>query len=177
MGLAHTDPCETLPKQARLIGAETVVDTRPPSCPFWTSTHGIARACLRRGISAEVLADYMTNLHPALPHHRSLPDSLCSVSLESQVSEDAAFPCMKPSRRSARRPPRQTRLNFTPLPSSSPAAANLSPDVRNRATAVDYVGSPSPAKRRKIVADNDGARGTLTYLRLCGCKCIGEHTF
>lgn len=43
---------------------------------------------------------------------------------------------------------RQAKLNFTPVPSSSPAAAYLSPEVRSRAAAISYEGSPS--KRRKL---------------------------
>ncbi|TKX22113.1 hypothetical protein C1H76_5746 [Elsinoe australis] len=50
--------------------------------------------------------------------------------------------------RSARK--RQTRLEFTPLPSSSPAAASYHRQIRDRAAAVGYEGSPNPAKRRKI---------------------------
>ncbi|KAK3080080.1 hypothetical protein LTS18_003192, partial [Coniosporium uncinatum] len=53
------------------------------------------------------------------------------------------------ARSSARK--RQTTLNFSPMPSSSPGAAALSPHVRNRAAAVEYVGSS--VKRRKIAQE------------------------
>ncbi|GAB7357767.1 hypothetical protein MBLNU459_g0417t1 [Dothideomycetes sp. NU459] len=45
---------------------------------------------------------------------------------------------------------KQTQLSFTPLPSSSPASAAYNQQVRDRAAAVRFDGSPSPAKRRKI---------------------------
>ncbi|KAK7519495.1 uncharacterized protein IWZ02DRAFT_294632 [Phyllosticta citriasiana] len=48
------------------------------------------------------------------------------------------------------RPPRRTRqscLEFTPVSSSSPAAAQLSPDVRHRAGIVDYDESPRKKQR------------------------------
>ncbi|PNS19392.1 hypothetical protein CAC42_2569 [Sphaceloma murrayae] len=45
---------------------------------------------------------------------------------------------------------RQARLAFTPLPSSSPASAPYHKQIRERAAAVGYEGSPSTAKRRKI---------------------------
>ncbi len=45
----------------------------------------------------------------------------------------------------------QTKIGFTPVASSSPAAAHLSPHVRTRAAAVTFTGSPSPAKRRKVL--------------------------
>ncbi|KAK8248930.1 hypothetical protein IWZ00DRAFT_509542 [Phyllosticta capitalensis] len=48
----------------------------------------------------------------------------------------------RPSRRT-----RQSRLNFTPAASSSPAAAQLSPDVRHRAAFVDHDGSPRKKQR------------------------------
>ncbi|KAF2238782.1 hypothetical protein EV356DRAFT_504090 [Viridothelium virens] len=54
-------------------------------------------------------------------------------------------PAMKSSR-----PKRQTRLTFSPLPSSSPQSSKYPPQIRDRAAAVAYEGSPSPAKRRKI---------------------------
>ncbi|KAJ9637765.1 hypothetical protein H2201_004200 [Coniosporium apollinis] len=55
-----------------------------------------------------------------------------------------------PLRRSARQK-HQTRLSFTPVLSSSPAAvAHLSPNLRTRAAAVTLSGSPNPAKRRKV---------------------------
>ncbi|KAF4553832.1 Hypothetical protein D9617_6g095650 [Elsinoe fawcettii] len=45
---------------------------------------------------------------------------------------------------------RQARLEFTPLPSSSPATATYHKQIRDRAAAVGLQGSPHPAKRRKI---------------------------
>ncbi|KAF2489703.1 hypothetical protein BU16DRAFT_531209 [Lophium mytilinum] len=51
---------------------------------------------------------------------------------------------------SKRKRARQTRLNFTPVDSSSPAAAHLSPHVRDRAAVVSYEGSPSPLKRQRV---------------------------
>ena len=45
---------------------------------------------------------------------------------------------------------RQAQLTFSPLPSSSPAAASYNSQIRDRAAAVGYGGSPSPAKRRKV---------------------------
>ena len=53
-----------------------------------------------------------------------------------------------PKRKAARK--QQTRLGFTPIPSSSPAAKEYHPQIRDRASAVTLVGSPSPAKRRKL---------------------------
>lgn len=44
----------------------------------------------------------------------------------------------------------QTRLSFSPLPSSSPAAKSYNKQIRDRAAAVTIEGSPSPAKRRKL---------------------------
>lgn len=49
---------------------------------------------------------------------------------------------------------RQTRLNFTPLPSSSPAATHLSPQYRDRAAANTYDGHPSPLKRQRLRETN-----------------------
>ena len=47
----------------------------------------------------------------------------------------------------------QTRLAFTPLPSSSPATKGYNKQIQDRAAAVSLAGS-SPAKRRKV-KDND----------------------
>jgi len=44
----------------------------------------------------------------------------------------------------------QTRLTFNPLPSSSPATKGYNQQVKDRAAAVGYDGSPGPAKRRKL---------------------------
>ena len=54
---------------------------------------------------------------------------------------------MNPTRRLRDRK-RQARLTFSPLPSSAPAAAQLSASVRNRAAAVAYEGAPVTKKRR-----------------------------
>ena len=54
---------------------------------------------------------------------------------------------MNPTRRLRDRK-RQARLTFSPLPSSAPAAAQLSASVRSRAAAVAYVGAPVAKKRR-----------------------------
>lgn len=48
---------------------------------------------------------------------------------------------------------RQTRLAFTPLPSSSPGRASQPAATRDRAAAVTIEGSPSPLKRRKVEAE------------------------
>ncbi|OCL07366.1 hypothetical protein AOQ84DRAFT_377744 [Glonium stellatum] len=50
-----------------------------------------------------------------------------------------------PSRRK-----RQSRLNFTPFSSSSPAIAHVSHQYQGRAAAVTYDGSPSPSKRQRL---------------------------
>ena len=49
---------------------------------------------------------------------------------------------------------RQTRLNFTPLPSSSPTVTHLSPQYRDRAAANTYDGYPSPLKRQRLRKTN-----------------------
>ncbi|KAI9667286.1 MAG: hypothetical protein M1821_000100 [Bathelium mastoideum] len=59
---------------------------------------------------------------------------------------------MAPSTR-ASRPKKQARLQFTPLPSSSPQSANYHAQIRDRAAAVTYEGSPSSNKRRRIIDD------------------------
>lgn len=74
-----------------------------------------------------------------------------------------------PLRRSARQK-HQTRLSFTPVPSSSPAAiAHLSPNVRTRAAAVTLSGSPNLAKRRKVAfsahAEEDGSEDEVDHTR------------
>ncbi|KAK0893236.1 hypothetical protein LTR91_017569 [Friedmanniomyces endolithicus] len=58
------------------------------------------------------------------------------------------------------RPPRrqQTRLTFTPLPSSSPATKGYPQQIQDRAAAVGYSGN-SPAKRRKLRATDDAPFG------------------
>ncbi|QIW95738.1 hypothetical protein AMS68_001256 [Peltaster fructicola] len=49
----------------------------------------------------------------------------------------------------------QTRIAFTPLPSSSPAAKEYHQQIKDRAAAVRYeTASPSPAKRRRIQDDS-----------------------
>lgn len=70
---------------------------------------------------------------------------------------------MPPTRSSLRK--RQTQLSFSPLPVSSPGAASLSPQVRQRAAAVTFDGSPSrPSKKRKLVqlSDSDDEMGLPT---------------
>ncbi|KAL1302387.1 hypothetical protein AAFC00_002788 [Neodothiora populina] len=52
---------------------------------------------------------------------------------------------MGPSKRS-----RQSRLVFSPLPSSSPASSQYNKQIRDRAAAVRIEDSPSPAKRRRV---------------------------
>lgn len=49
---------------------------------------------------------------------------------------------------------RQTRLNFTPLPSSSPAVTHHSPQYRDRAAANTYDGHSSPLKRQRLRETN-----------------------
>ena len=49
---------------------------------------------------------------------------------------------------------RQTRLNFTPLSSSSPTVTHLSPQYRDRAAANTYDGYPSPLKRQRLRETN-----------------------
>lgn len=53
-----------------------------------------------------------------------------------------------PSSRASRK--HQARLAFTPLPSSSPATTPYNQQIRERAAAVTYDGSPGPSKRRKV---------------------------
>lgn len=45
---------------------------------------------------------------------------------------------------------RQTRLAFTPLPSSSPTAATYSSPVRDRLAGVRYENPSTPSKRRRV---------------------------
>ncbi|KAF2273136.1 uncharacterized protein EI97DRAFT_436379 [Westerdykella ornata] len=73
---------------------------------------------------------------------------------------------MGPKRTSARsKRERQTKLAFSPLPASSPAAVNLSPSVRNRAAAVGVDSSPSrPTKKRKVVQHNDDSDSDIGLL-------------
>ena len=52
-----------------------------------------------------------------------------------------------PSTRSSKR---QTRLAFTPLPSSSPQAAQLPTELRPRVAALRYDAFQTPAKRRRV---------------------------
>ena len=49
---------------------------------------------------------------------------------------------------------RQTRLAFTPLPSSSPAAKEYNKQIQDRAAAVSLDASPRPGKRRRV-RDNE----------------------
>ena len=50
--------------------------------------------------------------------------------------------------------PRQIRLTFTPMPSSSPAATGYNKQIQDRAAAVSLDSSPGPAKRRKLGSDD-----------------------
>ena len=50
---------------------------------------------------------------------------------------------------------RQTRLAFTPLPSSSPAAAKYPSQIQDRVAAVRYSDPSTPSKRRRLT-DNFG---------------------
>ncbi|KAG8632151.1 hypothetical protein KVT40_001291 [Elsinoe batatas] len=60
---------------------------------------------------------------------------------------------------------RQARLEFTPLPSSSPAVATYNQQIRDRAAAVGLQGSPNPRKRRKIThASENGGDSELSAL-------------
>ncbi|KAF2225729.1 hypothetical protein BDZ85DRAFT_316867 [Elsinoe ampelina] len=60
---------------------------------------------------------------------------------------------------------RQARLEFTPLPSSSPAAATYNQQIRDRAAAVGLQGSPNRSKRRKIThASTNGGDSELSAL-------------
>ncbi|KAK5119008.1 hypothetical protein LTR62_000219 [Meristemomyces frigidus] len=53
---------------------------------------------------------------------------------------------------------KQTRLEFTPLPSSSPAAKGYPKQIQERAAAVGYLGSSgSPAKKHKVQKDGLGS--------------------
>lgn len=62
-----------------------------------------------------------------------------------------------PSNRASTRK-RQTRLAFTPLPSSSPAAAKYSSQIQDRAAAVRYSDPSTPSKRRRLTGHlRDGA--------------------
>ena len=49
---------------------------------------------------------------------------------------------------------RQSRLTFTPLPSSSPAAKGYNKQIQERAAAVSLDSSPGPAKRRRTGDDD-----------------------
>lgn len=51
-------------------------------------------------------------------------------------------------RRSNRK--QQTRLTFSPLPSSSPAASDYPEKIQRRAAADGYDQSPSPSKKRRV---------------------------
>ena len=61
-----------------------------------------------------------------------------------------------PATRSSNRK-RQTRLAFTPLPTSSPQAAKYPAQVKERAAAVRYDEYGSPSKKRRLSAGADGA--------------------
>lgn len=64
-----------------------------------------------------------------------------------------------PSTRSRKR---QTRLAFTPVPSSSPQAANLPSSLRSRAAVISYDGVDSPTKRRKFAPEPSNETPTDT---------------
>lgn len=57
---------------------------------------------------------------------------------------------------------KQTRLSFSPLPSSSPAASDLPEQIQNRAAAVRYDAFGSPTKKRRIVPPRSG-QGKLDF--------------
>ncbi|KAL8698446.1 MAG: hypothetical protein Q9201_006571 [Fulgogasparrea decipioides] len=63
------------------------------------------------------------------------------------------MPPFKVSRRK-----QQTRLSFTPLPSSSPAALDLPGQIQNRAATVQYDAMESPTKKRRLAPANPGQR-------------------
>ncbi|KAK4541045.1 hypothetical protein LTR36_008414 [Oleoguttula mirabilis] len=69
--------------------------------------------------------------------------------------------------RSSRRK-QQSRLTFTPLPSSSPATKGYHRQIQERAAAVGYEGSPNPAKRRKLRAADNGTDNDLGAAQLDG---------
>ncbi|KAM3423436.1 hypothetical protein BST61_g868 [Cercospora zeina] len=50
---------------------------------------------------------------------------------------------------------RQSRLDFTPLPSSSPAAKHYNEQIRNRAAAVMIQGSPSTTRHAHLLSGDD----------------------
>ena len=91
------------------------------------------------------------------PFRRTCFAQLVSCEYTSSDRNDVSF-CLRttlhslptaamPSVRSSKR---QTRLPFTPVPSSSPQVANLPSSLRSRAAAISYDGIESPTKRRKI---------------------------
>ncbi|KAK5113730.1 hypothetical protein LTR85_010747 [Meristemomyces frigidus] len=71
------------------------------------------------------------------------------------------------SSRSSRRK-QQSRLTFTPLPSSSPATKGYHQQIQDRAAAVGYEGSPNPAKRRKLQAAEDVSERDVSIAQLDG---------
>lgn len=62
----------------------------------------------------------------------------------------------------------QSRLTFTPLPSSSPATKGYHQQVQDRAAAVGYEGSPNPSKRRKLQAPDRVSGRSLSMAQLDG---------
>ncbi|KAK4992247.1 hypothetical protein LTR50_001227 [Elasticomyces elasticus] len=88
-----------------------------------------------------------------LPHHRSFLTTSAYDPIVYPVHNAPPLgatgsPASMVSQSSKRK--QQTRLSFTPLPSSSPAASKYPEQIRDRAAAVTYNGSPGPAKRRRI---------------------------
>ncbi|MCJ1306209.1 hypothetical protein MMC08_009027, partial [Hypocenomyce scalaris] len=68
---------------------------------------------------------------------------------------------MPPKRASTRK--RQTRLAFTPLPSSSPAATKYPSQIQDRAAAVRYSDPSTPSKRRRLTGHlENGATSSPT---------------
>ncbi|PPJ55314.1 hypothetical protein CBER1_06405 [Cercospora berteroae] len=51
---------------------------------------------------------------------------------------------------------RQSRLDFTPLPSSSPASKHYNEQIRSRAAAVSIQDSPKSTRRTRLLSDDDG---------------------
>ena len=67
-----------------------------------------------------------------------------------------------PSTRSSSRK-KQTRLSFTPLSSSSPAAAEYPSQIQERAAAVRYYDLSSPTKKRRVAHSlGDGVSRSLS---------------
>ena len=68
---------------------------------------------------------------------------------------------------------RQTRLTFSPLPSSSPAAAKYPEQVQERAASVRYDASAHPSKKRRL-GDGSSGRGLLSPASSSPASKIGK---